>query len=640
MSVFKKYSTSIRIGELLVLAGLLTQAQMNEATRHSGSKRLQIGQILVMYGYLNARDLQTALDAQAAIKDKTVDVETAVRCLKIALKTEMTFLDVLHEQTGMGTPRVPPDKLGQLLFEAEIVSREQLSLAMQRSLSTGLPLGHMLGLDNVVSDSLLSEALAIQTRLRDEMLTRPEAIKALREAAGLSGQTSQPEGSAQIAFQQPRKRGVRLGEMMVLAGLLTDTDVMNALEWGLINNQPIGHVLSKKANVKKEVIDAALSLQQMVDQGKLEVIKACECLSKIAAMGISVERAVEESKLAQVEDNQEVITYRQLLSLSRAITDEDFEAAFDFSTKGPQVIGKFLAASGYMDSAAVRATLKCHYLLAKGLMTQDDAVATLDYCLHHRAGKTLDYDLALSELGWSSKSPLTLSGEVGAQPRTISAASGSDDNRKIQKAGKHTQTISPADHSASRIYQMLAGNQDGDSPAPGSSVGTPDEALLTAFTRLAQSYSEQGNYPQSQLVYERILVDRLNKLGPNNVGLVTDLKNLAGVLCCQGKFNQAETFMRRTIAILEANKEPHDEELRDVLSMLAGIYYRQEKFADAEPLAERVVRLHEALNQKGMEFVDALNDQAKVLRKLGRLERAEQVYTRAQQVQAECEASR
>src|ERR1700733_11593088 len=108
-SVFKKYSTNVRIGELLVQAGMLTQAQMNEATRHSGSKRLQIGQILVMYGYLNARDLQTALDAQAAIKDKSVDVETAVRCLKIALKTEMTFLDVLHEQTGMGTPRVPPD---------------------------------------------------------------------------------------------------------------------------------------------------------------------------------------------------------------------------------------------------------------------------------------------------------------------------------------------------------------------------------------------------------------------------------------------------------------------------------------------------------------------------------------------------
>jgi tetratricopeptide (TPR) repeat protein len=634
MSVFKRYTTSIRIGELLVLAGLLTQAQMNEAARHSGAKRLQIGQILVMYGYLNARDLQTALDAQTAIKDKVIDVETAIRCLKIAAKTEMNFADVLHEQTGKGQPRVPVDKLGQLLYEAEIVSREQLSLAMQRSLSTGLPLGHMLGLDSVVSDSLLSQALAIQTRLRDEMMTREEAIKALRDAAGLSGNASVTDGETSMAFQQPRRRGVRLGEMMVMAGLLTDTDVMNALEWGLINNQPIGHVLAKKANVKQEVIDAALALQQIVDQGKLEVTKACECLARIAATGSSVDSAIADIRNSQNEEEREVISYRQLLTLSRAITEEDFEAAFDFSTKGPQLIGKFLTASGYMDSATVRATLKCHYLLSKGLMTQDDAVATLDYCLHHRSGKTIDYDLALSELGWTSKSPLTLSGEgKSAQGGTIYAKG--DDSRK---SGKHTATISPADHSASKLYQMLAAGNTGGQASTGSTAQT-EEALLTAFSRLAESYFEQGNFTQSQLVYERILVDRLNKLGPNHIGLVRDLKNLANVLCCQAKFNQAETFIRRCIAILEAVKEPHDEELRDALSILAGIYYRQEKFAEAEPLSERVVKLHEKVGAHGPQFVEALNDQAKLLRKLGRNDEAERIYSRAQALSATIEQS-
>lgn len=635
MSVFKRYTTSIRIGELLVLAGLLTQAQMNEATRHSGLKRLQIGQILVMYGYLSARDLQTALDAQAAIKDKLVDVEAAVRCLKIAVKTEMNFADVLHEQTGKGQPRIPVDKLGQLLYEAEIVTREQLSLAMQRSLSTGLPLGHMLGLDNVVSDSLLSQALAIQTRLRDEMMTREEAIKALRDAAGLTGQPAAVDGAASLAFQQPRKRGVRLGEMMVMAGLLTDTDVMNALEWGLINNQPIGHVLAKKANVKQEVIDAALALQQIVDQGKLDVSKACECLARVAATGTSVESAIEDLRSSDSEEKREVISYRQLLTLSRAISEEDFEAAFDFSTKGPQVVGKFLTASGYMDSATVRATLKCHYLLAKGLMTQDDAVATLDYCLHHRTGKAIDYDLALNELGWTSKSPLTLSGEGKSSQAGTLFAKGEEGN-KGSKSGKHTATISPADHSASKIYQMLAaGHTTGESSA-GASAQT-EEALLSAFTRLAESYFEQGNYTQSQHVYERILVDRLNKLGPNHISLVGDQKNLANVLCCQGKFNQAETFIRRCIAILEAHKEPHDEELRDALGILAGIYYRQEKFAEAEPLSERVVRLHEKVGTNSPQFVEALNDQAKLLRKLGRTEEAERIYSRAQTILANIE---
>jgi Flp pilus assembly protein TadD len=636
MSVFRKYSTSIRIGELLVLAGVLTQAQMSEATRHSGSKRLQIGQILVMYGYLNARDLQVALDAQASIRDKSVDVDAAVRCLKIAIKTEASFHDVLQEQTGLGQSKVPPDKLGQLLYEAGLVTKEQLSLAMQRSLSTGLPLGHMLGLDNVVSDSLLTTALAIQTRLRDEMMTRNEAIRALRDAAGMAGDAMHPDGPGQIAFQQPRKRGVRLGEMMVLAGLLTDTDVMNALEWGLINNQPIGHVLAKKANLKQDVIDAALSLQLLVDQGKIDAISACQHLAKIAATGISVEQAIAEAETPD-EASDTTINYRQLLTLSRVISDEDFESAFDFSTKSPQVIGKFLSAAGYMDGTTVRATLKCQYLLSKGLMSQDDAVATLDYCLHHRPGKTVDYDAALSELGWSSKSPLKLSGELGGpQPRKISEKSEAviDASLHNPKAtGKHSQTISPADPSASQLYNMLAGQGDGAN-SEASTEAANDDALIATFSRLAQSYSEQGNYTQSQLVYERILVDRLNKLGPNDEKLVGDLKNLAGVLCCQGKFNQAETFMRRTIAILESHRSKEDPELCDVLSILSGIYYRQEKFAEAEPLAERVVRLQEISNGDSMHLVDALNDLAKVLRKLGKRDQAERVYDRAQALSA------
>lgn len=636
-SVFKKYTTGVRIGEILVQAGLLTQAQMSEAARHSGTKRLQIGQILVMYGYLSARDLQCALDAQAAIRDKQVDLDMAVRCLKAAVKTESSFADVLNEQTGLGQSRVPTDKLGQLLYEAGIVTLEQLSLAMQRSMSTGLPLGHMLGLDNVVPDSLLSTALEIQSRLRDEMITRPDAIQQLREAAGtLVDGKPQPEGDAAIVFQQPRKRGVRLGEMMVLAGLMTEADVMNALEWGLIHNQPIGNVLAKKAGVKQEVIDAALTLQQLVDQNKIETMKACECLAKCAALGITAEEALKDADVLQPQEVSHVISYRSLLTLSRIMTDEDFENAIDLNSKGAQVIGKFLAATGYMDGPTVRATLKCHYLLSKGLMTQDDAVATLDYCLHHRHGKSVDYDAALNELGWSSKSPLKMSGEIRGQQSVSSSAggmkaAGTKSSDGIPTLGKFTQTISPADNNASQLHQMLSG---GSLTTPATEE-TPEEALVDTFTRLAQSYSEQGNYVQAQLVYERLLVDRLNKLGPNDPGLVDHLKNLAGVLCCQGKFNQSEPFMRRTITIIESNnKGASAPELADCLSILAGIYYRQEKFVDAEPLAQRVVRLREAQEDGGgLDLVDALNDQAKVLKKLGRASDAERVYARGKSLE-------
>jgi tetratricopeptide (TPR) repeat protein len=638
-SVFRKYSTNVRIGELLVQAGMLTQGQMTEATRHAGTKRLQIGQILVMYGYLNARDLQAALDAQSAIRDKSVDLDSAVRCLKIVHKTGANFLDVLHEETGIGAPRIPTGKLGQLLFDAELVTLEQLSLAMQRSLTTGLPLGRMLVLEKVLSDQLLTTALEIQVKLRDEMLTRGEAIKALREAAGLPAlQTHIGQRDNKFIYQQPRKRGIRLGEMMVLAGLLTDTDVMNALEWGLVNNQPIGHVFVRKGLVKQDIIDAALALQRLVDENKLEAIPACECLGKVAASGMSVEEAVKEAQAADDEQLPPVLSYRNLLTLSRVVSDEDIEAAFDLASMGPQIMGKILAVTGCMDAPTLRATLKAHLLLSKGVMTQDDAVASLDYCLHQRPDKDVDYDVALNELGWSPKTPLKLSGEprrgenaeIGSEPK--------ESEQEKAKKGKFAQTISPEDTSAASLYQMMAARNMGMGPV---SAGAEDSdlALVNSFSRLAQSYCEQGNFLQSQLVFERILVDRLNKLGPNHDKLIDHLQNLAGVLCSQGKFNQAEPFMRRVIAIMELNKEFDKSRYADALSILAGIYYRQDKFAEAEPLANRVVQLREQMDgHDGIDLIDALNDHAKVLRKLGRADQAEKVYARAQTALTQIEA--
>jgi tetratricopeptide (TPR) repeat protein len=629
-SVFKKYSTNIRIGELLCQSGLLTQAQMAEATRHSGAKRLQIGQILVMHGYLSARDLQSALDAQSAIRDKSVDLDLAIRCLKTSVKTGTSFADVLMQLAGPRTPRIPTGKLGQLLFDAGLVTIEQLSVAMQRSLTAGLPLGRMLVIENVLTDAVLTAALEIQVRLRDDMLTRGEAIVALRRAASLP--PAAPDGSeltpkASFSAFPLRRHGIRLGEMMVLAGLMTDTDMMNALEWGLVKNQPIGEVLVKKALIKQGVIDSALALQRLVEENKLEGMIACECLGRIALSGISVEEALAEIEDISHRPTEPVLSYQSLLTLSRVVSDDDVETAFDINSMGPQIIGKILNLTGYVDDATLRATLQCHSMLSKGLMTQDDAVASLDYCLHQRPGKEIEYDQALKELGWTGKEPLKLSGDD-----KIKALGSKPDGQD----GKFVQTISPEDRQAATLFKLMKENAGPATEAEAAANAVEGEALLNAFARLAQSYCEQGNYQQSQLVYERILVDQLNKLGPNAESLTGHLQSLAGVLCAQGKFNQSESFMRRTVSIMEAKPDRDPISYADSLSILAGIYYRQEKFNEAEPLALRAVKLREEFAADNIdELVDALNDHAKVLRKLGRNDEAESIYSKAQTLQAD-----
>ena len=214
-SSFLKSSGNIRIGELLVQAGMLTTPQLQDATKHAGAKRLQIGQILVMYGYLTARDLQSALAAQSMLRDRTVDLGQVLRSLKVAYKTGSRFEDVIGSQAGAVNLKVKTGKLGELLLDAGIITSDQFLTSMDQSLVTGLPLGRTLVLDQVISDILLTTALDTQIRLRDQMLSREEAIAVLQAAAGIIPS----DGKVPARRPGPQREGLRIGELLVMATL-------------------------------------------------------------------------------------------------------------------------------------------------------------------------------------------------------------------------------------------------------------------------------------------------------------------------------------------------------------------------------------------------------------------------------------
>ncbi|MBS2006679.1 MAG: tetratricopeptide repeat protein [Cyanobacteria bacterium SZAS TMP-1] len=757
-SILKRSAHSLRLGDLLVQAGLLTQAQLADAVRSSRNKRMQIGQVLVMNGLLSPRDLQSALEAQSMLRDKTVELNEALRCLKIAYKVGVPFKDILTEYTS--PKRSQTSKLGELLVESGLVTYEVLAKAVEQSYATGLPLGRMLVLQKTISNEVLTTALDLQVRVRDDMLGRDEAIATLRSQAGLSplepGQIPPPPVKAPSLPHQdaPRKKGVRLGELMVMASVLTETDVMNALEWGLVNQQTIGQVLITQKLVSQQLLDAALELQKLVDSDDLEPIKASEALARVHA-GVSLEEAVSDVK-AEKEGTDKTLSYEKLLMLARVVTELEIEDAFDVSTKSAAVLGKIMVLTGHMDVPTLQATLRCHQLLTKGLLSQDDAVVTLDYALHHISG-ILKFDEALKQLGWSKDRGLRLKGEpVDAAPppppaaanvevtmvegalasektaaekggtapvdKTPGTAGGDsamvssigegaslsfhvrDDERltvddshaatgdsitslsgayarqsaeatdmsphdeKIEdqeqtggdtedaaagavtdadaaaasKSKRHSQTIQPEDARATRLATFMKSSvkADNDLLVNFDPANDPPDALHRVFERLAHSYFTQQNYEKAQVLYERILVHRLNHFGPNDSALVVDLNNLAGVLVAQEKFNQAEPFIRRAITILEASSVSEPLKIADSLSLLANIYMKQDKLKEAEPLFKRALELRKARLEPGhADIAQSLSDYAKLLRRLKREDEAEAMYQEAIGIMAKMETS-
>lgn len=397
-----KYPTDFLLGDLLVKAGILSQKQLDDAVHQAGGKHLNVGQTLIVARYITARDLQAAVDAQSALRDRVVDMNTAIRGLKSACRAGIPFSEAVRVQDPGATKSIPTNKLGELLLEANIINGDQFGKALQRSLSTGLPLGRILVLNGAISETLLTTALEIQVRVRDDMLTREEAIDYLMVTANQNaedGMSAEKALKIQALLKAPRKTGIRLGELLVLAGVLGETDVMNALELGLVNDQPIGQILVAQGFVSPELLESALRMQDVVDSGHIDGQEAAERLRQIHESGLSFSEVVSDIEIEEAPRPE--INFQAMLTLANVVTEDQIQAAFDLALTSPHVVATVLMLTGQMDEATGDAALKCHSMILDGYLSQEDALVGLDYWLQKIVERPITYEEALQELGWS-----------------------------------------------------------------------------------------------------------------------------------------------------------------------------------------------------------------------------------------------
>jgi hypothetical protein len=74
--------TQIRIGELLVEADLLSEADVNEALEIAKDTGQLIGGVLVMSGFVTEKQLQLALSLQKELRAGCLDYDEAIRTLR------------------------------------------------------------------------------------------------------------------------------------------------------------------------------------------------------------------------------------------------------------------------------------------------------------------------------------------------------------------------------------------------------------------------------------------------------------------------------------------------------------------------------------------------------------------------------
>lgn len=437
---------AVKLGALLVGLEFITQQELVAIMDMANQVGMPLGRALVLSGKITDAELNIALQLHALMRTSDVTMETAKKTFSLVCYQGMPLIDALQRTGWTPSVNLPKEtsQLGTLLLEAEMISEEQLREAQETSHKLGLPLGRILTLMGLVSHPIIVRVVDLQSMIRMGRLSQEEAIEYLKddsqphpealnpestspsmpqqeaptpapqnvslEKPGASSTTSSsvsyssPKAKSKhlIAAEDPNKRNIRLGELLILAGILTESDMMNAVELSLTREEPLGAVLIQLGLITTDQLRLALRLQESISQGSLDIQSATDTLlmetgnSLIPKLtDIEPDFPPKRSRLAEQNDAPK-LRIGELLKLCGFVLEEEIQSSIALARDYPSVLGRMLVVNGYIDESTLLAALRCQFMVRNKLITIEQAVSAMQYSRQSK----LSFDDALDELGF------------------------------------------------------------------------------------------------------------------------------------------------------------------------------------------------------------------------------------------------
>lgn len=270
---------TITVADLLYRAQVISQDQLARAVATSIRTKESIAKALVKNG-TSAELVRTGTLAHSLFIDNLIVLDMAIDAVRKSVEERINLEESL-ERLGWKTDyRLIVGRLCQLLTDSGTVSEADINNAVEASAASGLPLGRVLVVRRVVPEALVYAALTGQVLIKEGRITAEQAIAGLKLAT--KQQSSMELALSQLgALPMERKDPIRLGELLSAAGMVSEIDLLSAVEKGMGHDVPIGQVLLKHGLLPQHVLDKALTLQFMVNNRSLTPNDAIAQLQRI-----------------------------------------------------------------------------------------------------------------------------------------------------------------------------------------------------------------------------------------------------------------------------------------------------------------------------------------------------------------------
>lgn len=263
------------IGRILLDGGFLSPGDLGLALEEQRLTNERLGQVLVRMGALEQSDLNAVLAVQEYLDEPEVAVKTAA-----------------------GVRRM----LGSLLLQAGQITNEQLEQAVAEQKRTGERLGAVLVRRRLLTEQQLSRLLDFQNNQGRE---------------------------------KPAPGPLRLGELLVKAGVISRTQLDDALRKQAGSRKKLGEVLIAEGYAKPGQIKHGIRLQHMLQTAALVAILSLGSLTACGGGGGSAPASPEQSTSTGATTTAQPAGETQEYANSWIMTQDDYgllKPTFYYST--------------------------------------------------------------------------------------------------------------------------------------------------------------------------------------------------------------------------------------------------------------------------------------------------------------------
>ena len=369
---------------------MVKEDDLKEVMQLAMQINLPLGRALILSNRLKEDELKAVLQLQHLLRAGSIDIESARQAFNMVQQDQVTIASAI-ESLGKSHPTTEEhfSKIASFLIDTELVAETEVIEAQRLSYESGTPVGRMLVLSGAINHNTLARAIEYQVLVREGKMAYGAAVNALKTEG--HRELSIEDNAKQHGLVKEKRSRVRLGELLMLAGLLTENDLLNVVEVGLTKAAPLGQVVVDMGIVSKEVLTKALELQTQIENNQTDVREAAETLQKMA----EPEKLAAQARKMQDEQKLEgTARLGDLLQQSGLVNEIDIEQAIDLSARYPTMLGKMLVVTGAIDEGTLLAALRCQYLVRNGIVPVVGAVKALQYAQRHR----ISLDDALEDL--------------------------------------------------------------------------------------------------------------------------------------------------------------------------------------------------------------------------------------------------